>query len=191
MTYSNCKYILWISQEGEPNSARTIPAHDGGLTSTSILQESLYCSGEAPKEGDRITNHKTDDEGYGWSQWGDWIVDRVESYPANIPSYQEYGEIVLCLCKYSPIDASWTRQDKGIVSVDSFGCDAEGLAAFDKWYAETKGTPEFEKYRVKVPRTDGFYQDDDGTYQPGSLNFTPEQFDRLGKGFKSLANSSS
>jgi hypothetical protein len=68
----------------------------------------------------------------------DWVVDRVEEYPANMPGLQLFDEIVVCYCKYSPVDSILVPMPDRIVSLDSFGGDQE---AFDQWKASQVKQP--------------------------------------------------
>jgi hypothetical protein len=49
-----------------------------------------------------------------------------------MPVGQEFTEVVICWCKYSPVEPVWVPQGKSIVSVESFGGDR---AAFEEWKA--------------------------------------------------------
>lgn len=143
------KYILWIAKIEDYDlhrATRQVPAV--GKSCTSILQENWDSSGKpAPEPGDRILDHRSDSEGQGWYRNGDWVIDRVESYPANIPGWQEFSEILICTCKYDPIDAEWQACDKGIVSLDSFGGDRE---AFESWLESDAAKS--GKYRIEQPK---------------------------------------
>lgn len=125
-----CKYVLWMAIDGEPNACRTIPSHDGGVTGTRILNEGLYCADGDPEPGERLTQYKTDSDGRTLTGWSSWIIDRVETYPANLPGYQEFSEIIVCFCKFSPVDPEWSATPEPAVSLDSFGGDAE---AYRNW----------------------------------------------------------
>ena len=144
MTQSH-KYIIWRANWGENKGWRTF---SGTRSLTGILAEHFDSSGKPiPEVGDRLGEHKTEDDGSFYARVGDWVADRVESYVPDLPVGQEFTEVVICWCKYDPIDAPWIFQgDKRIVSVESFGGDRE---AFEKWKAENADNP---RYRiVEVP----------------------------------------
>ena len=141
------KYILWVAPIEEYDRHRATRRVLGNSDScTSILQENWDSSGKGdPQPGDRILNHKTDETGQGWTRRGDWVIDRVESYPANIPGLQEFSEILICTCKYAPIESEWKSNGKGIVSLDSFGGDVE---AFEAWLeSDAANDPKYEIVR--------------------------------------------
>lgn len=136
------RYIIWTAIEGEENDLRHVPSHDGTTTGTRILNEGWYYAAGDPEPGERLIQYRTQD-GQEESGWSPWVVDRVESYPANIPGLQQYSEIVLCLCKNSPVEPDWKPVGPGIVSVDSFGGDVE---AFEEW--KRSEAARSERYRI-------------------------------------------
>lgn len=137
MTEQN-RYIIWRANWGEKQGWRTF---SGSRSLTGILQENFFSSGNTPEVGDRLTEGKKDEDGRSYSRWGDWVVDarravfdhRVESYLPDMPVGQEFTEVVICWCKYDPIEPEWVPQSKSIVSVESFGGDRD---AFEKWKSE-------------------------------------------------------
>jgi hypothetical protein len=138
MTEQN-RYIIWRANWGEDKGWRTF---SDSRTLTGILNESFFSSGETPEVGERLTDDKTDEDGTFYSRWGDWVVDRVESYLPDLPVGQEFTEVVICYCKYDPIEPVWVKQGKAIVSIESFGGDRE---AFEAWKRDNEGS---DRYRV-------------------------------------------
>jgi hypothetical protein len=144
MTNKTHKYIIFRAHWNEQKGWRTFT---GSRSLTGILEEHFDSSGRPiPEVGDRTTEGKKDDNGMNYSRWGDWVVDRVESYLPDLPVGQEFTEVVICYCKYDPIEPVWVEQGKSIVSVASFGGDRE---AFEKWKAENADTSHYRI--VEIP----------------------------------------
>ncbi|HIK33365.1 MAG TPA: hypothetical protein IGS17_15885 [Oscillatoriales cyanobacterium M59_W2019_021] len=134
------KYIIYRAHWSEDKGWRTF---SGSRSLTGILQEHFDSSGRPiPEVGERLTEGKKDEDGTHYSRWGDWVVDRVESYLPDLPVGQEFTEVVICWCKYSPVEPVWVPQGKSIVSVESFGGDVE---AFEEWKATATDK---DRYRV-------------------------------------------
>ncbi len=64
----------------------------------------------------------------------DWEVVRVETYTPDIPM-GEFDMIVICTCRYNPINAPLKPMPDRQVSIASFGGDQE---AYDKWLESQK-----------------------------------------------------
>jgi len=129
------KWIIFVGEDGKHVDQRLVIRQ--GITN--IVAESYDSSGQgSPEPGYRPIEFvrieaEHDPSFHGWSthyKTGDWVVDRVEEYPANMPGLQDFDEIVVCHCKYSPINAELQPMPARIVSLDSFGGDQE---AFDRW----------------------------------------------------------
>lgn len=142
MTKPN-KYIIYRANWGEAKGWRTF---SGTRSLTGILEERFYSSGKIPEVGDRTLDTKKDANGITYAKDGDWIIDRVESYLPDVPVGQEFTEVVICYCKYDPIDAEWIPQGKSIISLDSFGGDEK---AFQNWLDTTTDK---EKYQIVMPK---------------------------------------
>lgn len=142
MTKQN-RYIIYRAHWNEDKGWRTFA---GSRTLTGILQESFFSSDKTPEVGDRLTEGKKDEDGTNYSRRGDWVVDRVESYLPDMPVGQEFTEVVICWCKYDPIEPKWVPQGKSIVSVASFGGDRD---AFEKWKSENADNPRYQV--VEIP----------------------------------------
>jgi hypothetical protein len=135
------KWIVFVG-EGDKEIGQRLTLRRG---LTNFLAESYDSSGEGvPELGYRPTefvrvDQEHDPNFHGWSthyKASDWVVDRVEEYPANMPGFQAFDEIVVCYCKYSPIRATLIPMPERVVSPDSFGGDE---AAFKAWQeAQTK-----------------------------------------------------
>ncbi|WP_017655148.1 hypothetical protein [Fortiea contorta] len=69
---------------------------------------------------------------------GDWEVTRVETYTPDV-SMGKYDMVVICYCKYNPINAPLKPMPERQVSVDSFGGDEE---AYKQWLESQKPTAE-------------------------------------------------
>ncbi len=69
---------------------------------------------------------------------GDWEVVRVETYTPDIPM-GKYDMVVICYCKYNPINAPLKPMPERQVSVDSFGGDQQ---AYEQWLESQKQTAE-------------------------------------------------
>jgi hypothetical protein len=67
----------------------------------------------------------------------DWEVTIVEAYTPEIPVGMGFDMVVICYCKYSPINAPLKPMPERQVSVDSFGSDQ---AAYEQWL-ETQKQP--------------------------------------------------
>ncbi|MGB3237187.1 MAG: hypothetical protein WBB29_02755 [Geitlerinemataceae cyanobacterium] len=141
------KYIIWRAHWNEDKGWRTFT---GTRSLTGILAEHFCSSGKPiPEVGDRLGEHKSDEEGTFYAKDGDWIVDRVESYLPDLPVGQEFTEVVICYCKYDPIEAVWIPQGKSIVSVASFGGDRE---AFENWKADNADNPRYQIVEIPEPK---------------------------------------
>ena len=141
MTEPN-RYIIYRANWDEDKGWRTFT---GSRSLTGILAEHFFSSGQTPEIGDRLGEHKTDEDGKFYARVGDWVVDRVESYVPDLPVGTEFTEVVICFCKYDPIEPEWIPQGKSIVSLDSFGGDLE---AFQNWL----DTADTSNYRVFLPK---------------------------------------
>jgi hypothetical protein len=64
---------------------------------------------------------------------GDWEVVRVEEYPTSIPN-NTFEAIVVCYCKYSPVQTRLIPMPKATVSVDSFDSEEK----YQQYLEQTK-----------------------------------------------------
>jgi hypothetical protein len=100
--------ITWILAENWDSSDRPVPE-----------------PGYRPSEYVQVAQDY-DSEKHGWSTHykpGDWEVERVEEYLPDLPTGNNFDMIVICYCKYSPIDAPLKPMPDRIISADSFGGD--------------------------------------------------------------------
>jgi hypothetical protein len=135
------KYIIFRAEKRQPGWKDRKYAHTGSLTKT--LCEHFDCTDKAipepgyrPKEFVRVDQFV--DPSYPKAsthyRTGDWEVSRVETYTPELPM-GEFDMVVICYCKYAPINAPLKPMPERQVSVDSFGGDR---AAYEQWLEEQK-----------------------------------------------------
>jgi hypothetical protein len=128
----------WIIFHAEPNQAgwenRKLPM--GGLTG--ILDEQWDYTGweKIPQVGERFRQFLQIDEfvdpqfpkSSTHARDGDWVITRVEQYPATDNNFSKQ-EIILCYCKFEPINSEPQLLGRGKTSpqiaeedVNSNGC---------------------------------------------------------------------
>jgi hypothetical protein len=98
----------WILAEHWDSS--NSPTPEPGYRPTEYLS---IASERTPETYGSITHYKV----------GDWEVEKVEEYLPDLPTGTNFGMVVICYCKYAPIDAPLKRMPDLIVSPDSFGGD--------------------------------------------------------------------
>ena len=134
----------WIIFQAEPNQpgweSRFNPM--GGLTDFLTEHRDFSGKGKIPKVGYRFPVFWRDEgaatpENIGSTHYrqGDWVVTRVERYPAG-SSDCSCSEIAVCYCSFCPIETELIALAQGHVSVDSFGGDKE---AYQRWINEDTG----------------------------------------------------
>ncbi len=130
------KYIIFRAEKDEPGWEDRKLEHTQQLTR--ILTEHFDSSnksipepGYRPKEFIRVDAlYNPVEHGYSTHyRQGDWEVSRVETYTPDLP-IGEFDLIVICYCKYNPINAPLNAMPERQVSVDSFGEDDE---AYSQW----------------------------------------------------------
>ncbi len=141
------KYIIFRAEGNASGSEHRKLEHTGSLTR--ILAEHIDCGNKPlPEIGYRPTEFVRveqlhDPTFHGSSthyRKGDWEVVRVQSYTPDIPiSSGDYDMIVICTCRYNPVNAPLKPMPERQVSVDSFGGDRE---AFSQWLESNKETAE-------------------------------------------------
>jgi hypothetical protein len=118
------------SDEGVPHWSERKMHHSQALTW--ILRENWDSSNRPiPEPGDRFidfvrvdTDHDPNKHAHNTHyRDSDWEVSRVEEYVPDLPTGTEFDIIVICYCKYSPIDAPLKPMPDRIISADSFGGD--------------------------------------------------------------------
>lgn len=134
----------WIVFQAEPNQpgweTRFNPM--GGLTDILTEHRDFSGKGKIPKVGYRFPVFLRDEsaatpENIGSTHYrkGDWVVTRVERYPAGSPDCS-CKEIAVCYCSFCPIEAELIALGEAKVSVDSFGGDKE---AYQRWISSDAG----------------------------------------------------
>lgn len=106
------KWILFVAEQGQPQWEKRSLTHSGSLTD--ILEEYRdFTDDPLPGVGYRFTetirieryaNHEFPDASTHYRE-SDWVVVRVEEFPANIPS-SSYDSIAVCYCRHEPIPAT-------------------------------------------------------------------------------------
>ncbi|HLP90284.1 MAG TPA: hypothetical protein VK184_17065 [Nostocaceae cyanobacterium] len=136
------KWIVFRAEKGQPGWQERKYAHTGSLTKT--LAEHYDCSDkQLPEPGYRppefIRVEEFVDPQYPKAKThyrvSDWEVTRVETYTPDIPVGMGFDMIVICYCKYSPINAPLKPMPERQVSLDSFGGDQK---AYESWLASEK-----------------------------------------------------
>ncbi|MEB3281296.1 MAG: hypothetical protein VKK42_20470 [Lyngbya sp.] len=136
------KYIIFRAEKRQPGWKERKLEHTQGLTR--ILTEHFDSSDQPiPEPGYRPTEfirvdafHNPSENGYSTHyREGDWEVTRVETYTPDIPINTDFDMIVICYCKYNPINAPLKPMPERQVSIDSFGGNKE---AYEKWLASQK-----------------------------------------------------
>ncbi len=142
MSKHKCKWILFHAEPRQPGGLDRKYAHTGSLTS--ILFEHYDCSNrELPEPGYRPPQYIQvpefiDPNAPGAkTHWrdSDWVVTHVETFTPDIPISRDYDMIVICYCKYEPIDSPLIPLPPRQVSLDSFGGDKE---AYKQWQESQK-----------------------------------------------------
>jgi len=136
------RLVLFMADKNQPYDNR-FRVTNGQKEHTDILRESLYCSGDIPQVGDRLTEFVRvpgfEDPrcplASTHSREGDWQVSRVEEYVPDLPMGTAYTSIVICHCQYNPCPSPLEPMEPAIVSVESFGGDQE---AYQNWLDKQK-----------------------------------------------------
>jgi len=106
------KYIIFRADEYQLGADERMLQHTQAMTN--ILAEHYSGSGcDIPETGYRPTEyvqvesiHNPNKHGQSTHyRDGDWVVDRVQEYIPDLPIGAEFGSIVICYCKYAPIDS--------------------------------------------------------------------------------------
>lgn len=135
------KYIIFRAEKRQPGWKERKLQHTQGLTR--ILAEYFDSSDEPiPEPGYRPLEfirvdalHDPGKHAYSTHyRTGDWEVSRVETYTPDIPM-GDFDMVVICYCKYNPIDAPLKPMPDRQVSIASFGGDK---AAYEQWLESQK-----------------------------------------------------
>lgn len=136
------KWIVFRADKHQPGWENRKYAHTESLTKT--LFEHYDCSDETiPEPGYRPpefirVNQFTDPDYPGAKthhRQSDWEVVKVDTYTPDIPLGTGFDMIVICTCKYNPINAPLNPMPERKVSVDSFGGDEK---AYEQWVESQK-----------------------------------------------------
>ncbi|MDX2097775.1 MAG: hypothetical protein SFW36_08360 [Leptolyngbyaceae cyanobacterium bins.59] len=140
------RYIIYVAQPDEPGWEQRYRVNNGHESFTDILAEEFDSSDSPlPKPGDRVLELVTvpgfeDSRFPGASTHhrdGEWQVSRIEEYTPDIPVGMAFGTIVLCFCRYAPINNPLNPLPPIQVNADSFGGDEQ---AYQEWL-ETQKQP--------------------------------------------------
>ncbi len=137
------KYIIFRAEKRQPGWKERKYAHTNSLTKT-LFEHYDSSDKELPEPGyrppefirvDRLVDPNYPEATTHYRQ-SDWEVTRVETYTPDVP-VGEFDMVAICYCKYSPINAPLHPIPERLVSVDSFGGDAE---AYKQWLESTLPT---------------------------------------------------
>ena len=106
------KLVLFMTDANAPGWMERQLMPSGSLTS--ILSQQLWCNDHEPVVGQRlIVNNATGQDAQPVTECspGDWLVDRVERYPADGNSH--YDAVIICHCRYSPVERDWHPVKRG------------------------------------------------------------------------------
>jgi hypothetical protein len=135
------KWIIFRAEKRQPGWEDRKYAHTGSLTK--VLCEHFDCSDQAipepgyrPKEFVPVEQFANANypEASTHYRVGDWEVSRVETYTPDVPM-GEFDMVVVCYCKYVPVNAPLKPMPERQVTADSFGGDN---AAYEQWLERQK-----------------------------------------------------
>jgi hypothetical protein len=135
------KWIIFRAEKRQPGWEDRKYAHTGSLTK--VLCEHFDCSDQAiPEPGYRpkefVPVEQFADANYPEASThyrvGDWEVSRVETYTPDVPM-GEFDMVVVCYCKYAPVNAPLKPMPERQVTADSFGGDN---VAYEQWMERQK-----------------------------------------------------
>jgi hypothetical protein len=135
------KWIIFRAEKRQPGWEDRKYAHTGSLTK--VLCEHFDCSDQAiPEPGYRpkefVPVEQFADANYPEASThyrvGDWEVSRVETYTPDVPM-GEFDMVVVCYCKYAPVNAPLKPMPERQITADSFGGDN---AAYEQWLERQK-----------------------------------------------------
>jgi hypothetical protein len=135
------KWIIFRAEKRQPGWEDRKYAHTGSLTK--VLCEHFDCSDQAiPEPGYRpkefVPVEQFADANYPEASThyrvGDWEVSRVETYTPDVPM-GEFDMVVVCYCKYAPVNAPLKPMPERQITSDSFGGDN---VAYEQWLERQK-----------------------------------------------------
>jgi hypothetical protein len=120
--------IFFLAEPDQPGEENRLDP-TGGLTDYLTEHRDFSGRGKIPKPGYRFPDFlriesaaTPDNIGSTHYRKGDWVVTRVERYPAGSPDCS-CKEIVVCYCQFDPIEAELVALAEPTVSINSFGGD--------------------------------------------------------------------
>jgi hypothetical protein len=135
------KWIIFRAEKRQPGWEGRKYAHTGSLTK--VLCEYFDCSDQAipepgyrPKEFVPVEQFANANypEASTHYRVGDWEVSRVETYTPDVPM-GEFDMVVVCYCKYAPVNAPLKPMPERQITADSFAGDD---AAYEQWLGRQK-----------------------------------------------------
>jgi hypothetical protein len=130
------KWIIFRAEKRQPGWEDRKYAHTGSLTK--VLCEHFDCSDQAiPEPGYRpkefVPVEQFADANYPEASThyrvGDWEVSRAETYTPDVPM-GEFDMVVVCYCKYAPVNALLKPMPERQITADSFAGDD---VAYERW----------------------------------------------------------
>lgn len=135
------RYIIYQAESMDAHGWETRKLINGSSeTFTAILAEHFDSThGPLPEVGHRLTEYVTISdsvepqfpEASTHYREGDWEISCVETYAPERPMGQ-FEVIVVCVCRYAPVESELVPIEEITVSTDSFGDDQD---AYDAWKA--------------------------------------------------------
>lgn len=96
--------IIYTADWDTLHNAGIYPTFPGGASSNILSQAMNYSNGSAPAIGERLTeardNAHREPASY---RPGPWVVASVERYSAESDAPEQWGEVVLARCEWSPL----------------------------------------------------------------------------------------
>lgn len=121
------KYIIFKTLPSDEGWESRKLAHTGFLTRI-LAEHYAPPDGKSPKPGYRLREYHRISESANpdfpkettHSRIGDWEVSKVEEYAPTHPQ-SDYNIVVICHCKWTPIESVLEPLGKGKITADSFG----------------------------------------------------------------------
>jgi hypothetical protein len=125
------KYIIFQTSPSDEGWESRKLAHTGFLTRI-LAEHYAPAESQSPKPGYRLREYHRVSESANpdfpkettHSRIGNWEVSKVEEYAPINPS-SDYNIVVICYCKWTPIESVLEPLCKGKVTADSFGGNEE------------------------------------------------------------------
>lgn len=148
------KYIIFQAESGEDEGWRQRKLqHSQALTfiiaeNWDSSEEPIPEPGYRPIEFVRVESEHDPNEHAHNTHYrvSDWEVVRVQTYTPDIPTpMSDYDVIVMCYCRYNPIDDPLKPMPQRQVSIDSFGGDEVAY----KQYLESEKSKNYAPSGIK------------------------------------------